>query len=513
MRMKRESVRLAVVVALAMLLHALVLLASTAPLVEEYIEHASCISDKILQIDLCCYDATLLSKLSSYPIAGVGPYKLQEFRPDELVVYESFEGYYSDLPSIPVVHERFFAEPMALVAALQAGEIHMAFGDFSFSMLQSLLNDPNLVISFPEEFALTQLAFNVSRPPFDSVQLRRAIASALNRKELNELSSGGMNKPRYGIVPPAWSCYVDAFGEQDLDSSIQRLMGVGYHEGNPLRFTLACDPAHAHVATILKQCFANTGMIETEVLVLQHPELVRLCAQGEIDAVIATSYPAYQHPDAFLSPWLVESTDFLGIHLNRSTNAYDEDMYNRFVALLDEGRQELDGEERTGIYQEVQYLLAESAILVPLFSNLTRQVAVSVSGLSGIKISPIRGLQLEELYWTDEMPSSTRIGVLGQTSDYDSVRHILWQLGKSLVDYDPIQALAMPSLAESWDVSEDPIRLSFQLSDGYSFWGGGASCGMFACDATVAAYGLARMLGLTLDDMGCLGCLLVSSQY
>jgi peptide/nickel transport system substrate-binding protein len=91
-------------------------------------------------------------------------------------------------------------EPTTKFAGLASGDLDVA--GISPTMAALTARDPWLrVIDYPILFS-TGLVFNVHKPPFDDVRVRRAISAAIDRDRIVRAALAGYGKPAAGPVPP-----------------------------------------------------------------------------------------------------------------------------------------------------------------------------------------------------------------------------------------------------------------------------------------------------------------------
>ncbi len=91
-------------------------------------------------------------------------------------------------------------EPTTKFAGLAAGDLDVA--GIAPTMAALAARDPSLrVIDYPILFT-TGIVFNMHRPPFDDVRVRRAISLSIDRKRIVEAALAGYGVPAGGPVPP-----------------------------------------------------------------------------------------------------------------------------------------------------------------------------------------------------------------------------------------------------------------------------------------------------------------------
>jgi len=342
--------------------------------------------------------------------AGVGPYQLVSYTPEVEAVYEPCPNNWKEwacdlLPwpwsklcqasfiPLPNVIVKFYADAAALRLAVERGEVDVGFRTFlpaDILDLEARAEELGLqVIKGETSLSVRYIVFNVTAEPFDSVLVRRAISYAVDRERIVQDVHFGLNAPLYSMVPPGLWSHIDAFPKRDVEQAKALLQEAGYSEDNPLEITLWYTPLHygteeADVATILKDSLEETGMIRVELQSLEWGAYVRAMSAGEFGMFLLGWYPDFIDPDNFLAPWLVEAPKGLGTWLDEAKTDYDKEVYQKFVDLLGRAKRTTDIGERTALYEEAQRLLAESVVLLPLWSNNSQHLAIAKKNVKGI---------------------------------------------------------------------------------------------------------------------------------
>lgn len=336
--------------------------------------------------------------------AGTGPYKLVRYDPDQLVVLEAFDGYWGPKPKSDRIIEVFYADASALRAALEAGQIDVGFRTFNPEDIASLQKDPRFVVIKGEgSLSVRYLVFNVTQPPFDNVQVRRAIALAVDRERIVEDVFGGLNTPLYSMVPAGMWSHIDAFPKRNVAEAQRILRSLGYSASKPLTITLWYTPTHygsteADVAAVVKDSLEQTGLIRVDVQSLEWGTYTTRMSEGALGLFFLGWYPDFLDPDNFLAPWLTEAPGSLGTHLHKATNPTDRGYYREFVRLLTAAKHVADQDIRADFYVQAQRKLAESAILIPLWQNNLQHLAIARRNVKGIVLDPSMNLRTWLIY-------------------------------------------------------------------------------------------------------------------
>jgi len=433
-------------------------------------------------------ECTPLDEFANGCFAGTGPYRLVEHIPGQQTVYESFPEYWGDPPKIARVVERFFDDSSSLLAALESGQIDIAYDHtLTWNDISELRGNPNLQVLFPRAAGnrIRYLVCNVTAPPFDNVHVRRALAYAVDRDQLNASVFFGLNTPVYSMVPPDVWGHIDSFPKRDLERALQELHQAGYSSSNPLEITIYGSTHYGSeesvVAEALKIALEQTGAIEVNTSVLDDwGDYVQKMVSGDLDFFLLGWNPDFIDPDNCLSPWLVDSPDVLGTNLNRSTSAYDKSVYDDVVYLLTQARQTSDLEERIALYEEAQVLLADSAVLIPLYLDHRETCVITRSGIDGLVFglnatlqnwSIQKGLEVPEgKKWVtfDRTPEGTPPDiVLLDESDKDStvfeiIVHGVW-VEQVKVEGERYQRLWIPGLSTTQEVGKPELPVVREL--------------------------------------------------
>lgn len=119
-------------------------------------------------------------------LVGTGPYRLRDVRPGDRVVLEAFGDHWQGRPGFERVVFRTILDAESRLMALQAGQIDaiVDFGGILPSQLPALGRLKGITVKRRELGNTHQLIFNCRRPPFAARDLRRWLASRIDREAL-----------------------------------------------------------------------------------------------------------------------------------------------------------------------------------------------------------------------------------------------------------------------------------------------------------------------------------------
>lgn len=234
------------------------------------------------------------------------------------------------------------------------------------------------------------LKFNVDEAPLSNLDLRRALALAINRKELADHILQGGQEPATGIVPPvlglgskpffedhdvteAWELFQKSLIEMHLDKDSLPQIALCYRSG---------DRAHK-IAQAIQQQWQTVFDIEIKLESCENKHFyARQSAQD------------YQ---INMGNWFADVADpinFLEIFKHKSNATNSTGWENeRYMALLDASSKEFDPLKRKELLAEAERLLIQEMPVAPLFYSEFNYV--KRHNLMGISFSPLGYLDLK----------------------------------------------------------------------------------------------------------------------
>lgn len=151
---------------------------------------------------------------------GSGPFKFDSWtRGDRLTLVKNPD--YRDAADVALdkVVFRFISDPAAATAAMMAEELDAFPGFPAPELLPQFEADPRFRVNVGSTEGEVILAMNNAKPPFDNVEVRRAVATAIDRDEIIEGAMYGQAVPIGSFYPPHGTAYVDLTDAYPHDSA------------------------------------------------------------------------------------------------------------------------------------------------------------------------------------------------------------------------------------------------------------------------------------------------------
>ncbi|WP_219216746.1 ABC transporter substrate-binding protein [Variovorax boronicumulans] len=185
---------------------------------------------------------------NSTDIVGSGPFRVTEFKPSQRIVLERFDKYF--LPNRPYLDKLIInitPDIAPLMLGFERGEMQMLPFVTTPTSLKRLSANPKAALTaqgYDGIGALNWLAFNLTKKPLSDLQVRKAIATAIDKNFITKALMGGYATPSDGPIVAASPFAVPDVVRYPLDlkKAGEMLDAAGYRIGaNGERFKLTID--------------------------------------------------------------------------------------------------------------------------------------------------------------------------------------------------------------------------------------------------------------------------------
>ena len=300
-----------------------------------------------------------------YQGSGTGPFKLVEYRADEIVVFERFDGYFGPRPPVDRIEFHVITDDVARTTALMAGDLDVARFASTKAVLP-LRGVPGLTVNVGAQPTISHFHLNTRREPFNDPRVRLAMSCALDRQAIDDIVYFGDATPT-GPIPPSMGAWALPVSElecytRDLARSRALLAEAGYPNGfSSTMIGNAANVTDIEQLQVLAEQFAEVG-IQMEIRQIEWGEMLELwITQKNFDALLIGSATG-RDPDAnFYRRFRSDST--------RNTVGYQVPYVDE---LLDRSRVTIDPAARYEIFAELQRIITTDSpklftVQVPLY--------------------------------------------------------------------------------------------------------------------------------------------------
>ncbi|WP_203333735.1 ABC transporter substrate-binding protein [Planococcus beigongshangi] len=332
------------------------------------VESIEVLGDYEIQFNLTAPDATFLSNLtnaSAVVVAqevveenggdlqqvavGTGPFKFQEWVPDNQVVLVKNENYYEEgLPKLDEVIYFTMKDEAARMSAIRTGEVDLT--SLTAKSASLLENEENLDIKNYQSLEYSYVGFNVNSELLSDVKVRQALSLATNREAVADIVWNGDAVVSGPVAPSMGDWAIDVTAHElyanDIEKAKQLLEEAGYPDGFEITITTASTyPDMVNTAQVLQQQWAEIG-VDAEISQIEWGAYIDTWSNTSADVLIGRNGSGTD-PDRALQYFF---------HTDGSANVWgfsDEE----FDQLTETGETTLEQADRKEIYTEAQEVL------------------------------------------------------------------------------------------------------------------------------------------------------------
>ncbi len=309
--------------------------------------------------------ADLLDTPYSRNPMGAGAYRLKEWEPGRRIVLVANDDYFEGRPNIDTVVYRFIPDTTTMFMELKSGNLDM----MTLSPQQYLFqtSGPLWDQGFDKfrylSFSYAYLGYNLRRPLFADIRVRRAMAHAIDKQEIVKGVLLGEGESTIGPYKPGTWVYDTAIKDYAYDPIEARelLAEVGWKDrdgdglldkdGQVFRFTILTNQGNSlriKAATIIQFRLRQIG-IDVQIRTVEWATFIKeFVNKGRFDALIL-GWNILQDPDIY-NVWHSSKAVPGGLNFVGYEN-------EELDALLEKGRRLIDPKARKPVYDRIQEIL------------------------------------------------------------------------------------------------------------------------------------------------------------
>ncbi|MDB9528071.1 ABC transporter substrate-binding protein [Oscillatoria sp. CS-180] len=316
---------------------------------------------------------------------GTGPFVFESWTSGDRITLSAFPDYWEEgLPEAEQLVISFVEDPAARLAQLRAGTLDFTV-DLTPDQLTEIESDPNLEAVFRPSFNVGYLALNPSYEPLASPEVRQAIAQSINKSEIVKAFWGDLGETDSHFVPPSMADFTsdEVEGYQyDIEAARAALADAGYPDGFDLDlwYMPVSRPYFPNPKPIAEAFAAELSQVGIRVN-LQTKDWGAYLEDRN-------TAPGFQ---SFMLGWTGDYGDpdnFLYAHFGPGATQDLGDYQNaELFDLLNQARVASDQAERQALYQEVDALLFEEALRIPIVHS--QPLLAQRASVSGWEPSPL----------------------------------------------------------------------------------------------------------------------------
>lgn len=321
---------------------------------------------------------------------GSGPYRLVEYQPNDHWTLERFDGYFAPgEPFLDRIVGRIIADQSVVMLGIDRGELHLVPLLAGVRDIARAERTDTAIVTdkgYEGVGAITWLAFNTQRAPFDDKRVRQALCFAADRDAILKRLMGGKARPATGPIvesSPFYEPAVETY-KVDLDKANALLDDAGHKRGaDRTRFSLVIDAPVGNpeqgrnIAEYLRAQFRKIGVAAEVRLAPDFPTWAQRISSFDFDLTIDNVYN-------WADPVIGVHRTYLSTNIRKGVIWCNTQGYRnpRVDELLNQAAVEQDTAKRKALYSEFQKIVVDDAPI--LFLNEIPYRSVMRKGLASL---------------------------------------------------------------------------------------------------------------------------------
>jgi ABC-type transport system substrate-binding protein len=297
---------------------------------------------------------------------GTGPFMLKEYVPGEKVVFVRNPNFFHEgQPYIDETVMSLGVDASTALLRMEKGEVDVLFGDSippaDFPRLVADAQYKDWLFREPSMYTWW-LGLNNKVAPLDNIQVRQALNMAIDKEKVAKLT-GGKGQALAAIYPSSAPGYDAAYKPYNFDQAAAKakLAEAGLPAGTELELLVSSeDPLAATIAQTIQQDLQQIGL-KINITQASDTAVYDLIVAGETQMYLNSWYMIQPDPADLVN------------NLYMTDAGSNQDFYSntKVDELAMQALAEQDRTKRVQLYKDIEHLLMEDAVHVPLFTSVS----------------------------------------------------------------------------------------------------------------------------------------------
>jgi peptide/nickel transport system substrate-binding protein len=304
------------------------------------------------------------NRFATNPV-GSGPYYMERWVPEQLLVLSRFEDYFDEKPNIEKIELYPIVDTNISEMNFDKGDLDVT--EISLDSIDRYESDSDVDVHILSTLKYGFIGFNHQYPPFDDIDVRKALRYAIDVDMIIDGAYSGVPKRANAMIAPGILGHWEDAPQYDvnIEKAKEHLAMAGYEDGFEVEMVTTSNPLYMNICQIVKE---NLREIDVEVNI----KLIETSAWYEYVGNESHPIMFFETFSLTLDPgYWVEwfTTEQVGKwnFLKWSNSKYDE--------LADQAAVTMDLEKREEMYIEMQRIMDEDAAIIWLTNGAKAYVS------------------------------------------------------------------------------------------------------------------------------------------
>ncbi|MEG4629500.1 ABC transporter substrate-binding protein [Microcoleus sp. AR_TQ3_B6] len=330
---------------------------------------------------------------------GTGRYKLAKYGSDSLK-FDVFDKYWGEKPLNQGIDLLLLSSSSNLFNTFRTGAIDVAYLSLDVDQFRSL--DEGAKKGKWQEIAgesstVSYMTLNMKSQPLDKLEVRQAIAAAMDRPLINDRVLRGQGQPLYSLIPTTFDVqkpiFKELYGDANTAKAKELLTKAGYSATNPFVLQIwypSASTKRALVASTMEALakLKMDGIMQVEINSVEGPTLLQNIEKGIYPAVLVDWYADFFDADNYIQPFLDCATGSAAGGCEKGASQGQGSFYynDRVNQLIDKQRKEPNPQTRKALFAEIQDILGQDVPFIPLWQD--KDYTFAQNSITGVRLEP-----------------------------------------------------------------------------------------------------------------------------
>ena len=311
---------------------------------------------------------------------GTGPFKFDSYEPRQKTVLAGNPKYFRGAPFLKQVVVRYIAAVNSRELGLQSGELQIIEGLKEDKWIEKISTFPDVTVKSFGPCESQVLNFNMGKPPFNDIRIRKAFSYAVSREEVAAFMGKGLAVPIYSPAqaPPAPGALTkeDAVKagvvyENNIAEAKKLLAEAGFPNGLKTEVIISEMASSYQKPMVAIQAQVKKAGIDMALKVVDHSSFHSLIREDASPIVYYASWrpnvdvylTRFFHSDSVVKTGKKPDTNFSHYGAVDTTGDGKIDSIDE---LIEKARWELDSTKQIALWKEAQVKLLKDVAVVPI---------------------------------------------------------------------------------------------------------------------------------------------------
>ncbi len=295
---------------------------------------------------------------------GTGPFMFEEFRQNEKVVLVKNKDYFLGEPKLDKVEIYFISDLSSIEIAMKNGEIHMAPALYEKQWLDKMKKNKDIILDISQNGVFWGLYLNTSFDIYKNINLRKAIAHAIDIEKYAKSRPYTAKVPK-SVINSSIRGSFDARYDYDPEKAKKYLKEAGYPNGVKLpEMTIPNITAVQMGSEFIQEELRQVG-IELPLKTVDAASMREIVYSNQNPSNVVGLAGLGEAIIPFRSMFYGPSS------IGKPTAIYNVTHFNEADELIEKAETEINREKLDDLYKQIVEKIHDAYVVVPYVEGLT----------------------------------------------------------------------------------------------------------------------------------------------